>query len=111
VTCTATDNVGNTSSGNFQVLVQAAAAQVGNLIGTVQGFNLAQGIENSLDTKLQSILSALSAAMSGNVGSVCGQLGGFINETRAQSGKKLTVTQANELIARAQQIEAVIGCQ
>lgn len=93
------------------MLVQAAAAQVGNLIATVQGFNLAQGIENSLDTKLQNVFSALNAAKSGDAGSVCGQMGAFINETMAQSGKKLTVAQANQLIARAQQIEAVIGCQ
>ena len=93
------------------MLVQAAAAQVGNLIATVQSFNLAQGIQNSLDTKLQNVLSALNAAVTGNAGGVCGQLSAFINETRAQSGKKLTVAQANQLIARADQIQAVIGCQ
>jgi hypothetical protein len=102
---------GNTVSGSFQVLVQAAAAQVGTLIAAVQGFNLAQGIENSLDTKLQNVLGALNAAVSGNVGSVCSQLGAFLNETTAQSGKKLTIAQANQLVARAQQIGAVIGCQ
>jgi N-acetylneuraminic acid mutarotase len=111
VTCTATDAAGNIASGSFPVLVQAAAAQVDSLIATVHGFNLAQGIENSLDAKLQNVFSALNAAKSGNAGSVCGQMGAFINETTAQSGKKLTLAQANQLIARAQQIEAVIGCQ
>ncbi|HEY6214016.1 MAG TPA: hypothetical protein VIW45_17100, partial [Vicinamibacterales bacterium] len=110
VTCTATDPAGNSASGGFQVLVQAAAAQVANVIAAVQGFNLAQGIENSLDTKLQNVLGALSAAQSGNAASVCGQLAAFINETMAQSGKKLTAAQANQLIASAQQIKAVIGC-
>ena len=51
------------------------------------------------------------AVQNGNYAIVCGQLGAFINETRAQSGKKLTVAQANTLIAAAQQIRAVIGCQ
>ena len=111
VNCTAVDAAGNSVGGSFPVLVQAAAAQVTNLVLTVQGFNLAQGIENSLDTKLQNVLSALNAAKNGSAGSVCNQMNAFINETLAQSGKKLTVAQANQLIASAQRIEAVIGCQ
>jgi hypothetical protein len=111
VNCTAVDRAGNSVGGSFQVLVQAAAAQVSHLIVTVQTFNLAQGIENSLDTKLQNVLSALDAAKNGNVGSVCGQMGALINETMAQSGKSLTVTQANQLLDSARQIRAVIGCQ
>jgi hypothetical protein len=111
VTCTAVDAAGNSVGGSFHVLVQAAAAQVSHLALIVQGFNLAQGIENSLDTKLQNVLSALNAARNGSVGSVCSQLNAFINETTAQSAKKLTVAQANQLIAAAQQIQAVIGCQ
>jgi N-acetylneuraminic acid mutarotase len=110
VSCTATDAASNATSSSFQVLVQAAAAQVSNLIVTVQTFNLAQGIQNSLDTKLQNVLSAMNAALNGNVSSVCGQLVAFINETSAQSGKKLTVAQANQLIATADQIQAVVGC-
>ena len=92
------------------MLVQAAAAQVSALIARVQTFNLSQGIENSLDTKLQNVLAALSAARGGNASNVCGQMGAFINETQAQSGKKLTVAQADQLIAAAQQIRAVLGC-
>jgi hypothetical protein len=111
VTCSATDSFGNTVRGSFHVLVQAAAAQVSGLIAKVQGFNLAQGIESSLDTKLQNVLSALNAAKGGNASGVCGQIGAFINETVAQSGKKLTAAQADQLIATGQQIRAVIGCQ
>ena len=111
VSCTATDAAGNTASGSFTVLVQAAAAQVSQLIVTVQNFNLQQGISNSLDAKLQNVLEALNGATAGNTAAVCNQLAAFINETAAQSGKKLTVAQANQLIATAQQIRAVIGCQ
>ena len=111
VACTATDGAGNTASGSIQVLVQAAAAQVANLAILVQNFNLVQGIANSLDTKLQNILSALGAAQSGSAANVCGQLHAFISETQAQSGKKLTVAQANQLIVAATRIEAVVGCQ
>jgi hypothetical protein len=111
VDCTATDGAGNTASGSIQVLVQAAAAQVANLVILVENFNLVQNIANSLDAKLQNILSALNAAQSGSVANVCGQLNAFINETQAQSGKKLTVAQADQLISAATRIEAVIGCQ
>ena len=111
VTCSATDAANNTVNGTFTVLVQAAAAQVSNLTVTVESFNLVQGIQNSLDTKLQNVLSALSAAVGGNVTNVCNQMSAFINETTAQSGKKLTVAQANQLLVSAQQIRAVIGCQ
>jgi hypothetical protein len=111
VNCTAVDGAGNRVDGSFQLLVQAAAAQVSDLTVTVQSFNLAQGIENSLDTKLQNVLSALNAAKNGSVANVCNQLNAFINQTMAQSGKQLTVAQANQLIAAARQIEAVIGCQ
>ena len=111
VACTATDGAGNTASGSIQVLVQAAAAQVANLSILVQNFNLVQGIANSLDAKLQNILSALGAAQSGSAANVCGQLHAFVNETQAQSGKKLTVAQANQLIVAATRIEAVVGCQ
>jgi hypothetical protein len=110
VTCSAADAAGNSVSGSFNVLVQAAAAQVTALIAKVQSFNLSQGIENSLDTKLQNVVTALNAAKDGNASGVCGQMGAFINETTAQSGKKLSVAQANQLIAAAQQIKAVLGC-
>ncbi|PYR47484.1 MAG: hypothetical protein DMF89_18760, partial [Acidobacteria bacterium] len=111
VNCTATDGAANTATGSFQVLVQAAAAQVANLIVTAQNFNLAQGISDSLDAKLQNILSALNAAQGGSVTNTCNKLSAFINETQAQSGNKLTVDQAGQLIVAAQRIQAVIGCQ
>jgi hypothetical protein len=111
VNCSATDGAGNTASGSFTILVQAAAAQVANLAIVVEDFNLVQGIANSLDAKLQNILGALNAAQTGSAVNVCGQLGAFINETQAQSGKKLTVDQANQLIVAATRIQAVIGCQ
>ncbi len=110
VSCSATDGSANSSSCGFTVSVTAAAGQISNLIGTVQTFNLKQGIANSLDAKLQNILAALNAAQGGSVASTCNQLNAFINETQAQAGKALTVDQANQLITSANRIKAVIGC-
>jgi len=110
VTCTTADAAGNSATASFTVTVLGAVAQVANVINTVVTFNLQSGIENSLDAKLQNVLAALNAAQGGDVVGACGQLGAFINETTAQSGKKLTVAQSNALIAAAQRIRAVIGC-
>jgi hypothetical protein len=40
----------------------------------------------------------------------CSALTDFINETHFQSGKRLTVTQANKLLRKAEQIEETLGC-
>jgi hypothetical protein len=80
---------------------------LGTLLQLVQGFNLPKGMENSLVTKLEHAQAALAA---GDTATACSLLGAFINETRAQSGKKLTAEQAAEMISRADQIRAVLGC-
>jgi hypothetical protein len=54
--------------------------------------------------------TALADLNAGNISSACGDLGGFINHVGAQSGKQLTVGQANQLISAATQIRAVLGC-
>jgi hypothetical protein len=41
---------------------------------------------------------------------VCSDLSDFIDEAQAQSGKGRTVSQATQLIAAAEQIQAVLGC-
>ena len=110
VSCSATDGSGNSSFCGFTVSVTAAAGQISNLIATIQAFNLKQGIANSLDSKLQNTLAALNAAQGGSAAATCNLLTAFINETQAQSGKALTVDQANQLITSASRITAVIGC-
>ncbi len=40
----------------------------------------------------------------------CGTLGAFVNEVKAQKGKKLTTAQAASFTAQAQAIEATLGC-
>jgi hypothetical protein len=126
VQCTATDASGNSSQGSFNVTVDGASAQTANLITLVQSFNLAQGITNSLDAKLQNVLDAFNAVNAGadastgaanlltpnaeNRADACHQLAAFVNSAAAQSGKQLTVAQANQLIAKATQIRAVLGC-
>jgi hypothetical protein len=110
VQCIATDASHNSSQASFTVTVKGADAQTASLIALVQSFNLAQGITNSLDAKLQNVLDALSAANAGNRADACNRLAAFINNVSAQSGKQLTIDQANQLIAKANRIRAVQGC-
>jgi HYR domain-containing protein/galactose oxidase-like protein/FIMAH domain-containing protein len=107
VNCTANDPSGNTASGSFQVVVTGAVTQVNNLINLVNSFHLAHSLQNSLDAKLQDVLTALNA---GQTATACSELTDFIGIVQSQSGRGLTASQANQLIAAAQQIKAVLGC-
>jgi hypothetical protein len=78
------------------------------LINLVNSFNLPKGLQTSLDAKLQDALSTLAE---GDTSTACADLTGFISQVKAQSGKKLAVAQATQLIAAAQQIQAALGCQ
>ena len=80
---------------------------VGDLVNIVQSFNLKQGIANSLTAKLGSAQSAIAR---GDLATACGVLGAFINEVQAQTGKAITASQANELIAMAMAVRSSLGC-
>jgi len=78
------------------------------LIPVVDGFNLQPaGIGVSLDAKLNAALSALAA---GDTATACVDLSDFIDTVNAQSGKKLTDTQADALRAFADSIRTALGC-
>jgi Tol biopolymer transport system component len=81
--------------------------EVSDLVALVQSFNLPHGVESSLLAKLNDALAALSA---GDTATACIDLNAFINETQAQAGKKLTPTQAEQLIALAEDIMSALGC-
>jgi hypothetical protein len=107
VNCTATDPSGNSSSGSFQVVVKGTAAQVKDLIATVNGMGLSSSLQSSLDNKLNDVLTAING---GQTTTACSELTDFIGHIQSQSGKGLTSTQATKLIAAAKQIQAVQGC-
>ena len=74
------------------------------LAGTVKTYNLQEGIENSLDSKLESVLNALDDINANNDISGVNSLEAFINAVEAQRGKKITDDQADKLTADAQAI-------
>ena len=109
VNCTASDAASppDTTTGSFQVVVNGAATQVSNLITTVNSFGLPADIQAGFDTQLQAVQTDLT---NNNPAQACSDLTAFINHVQAQSGKHLTVSQANQLIAAAKQFQAVLGC-
>ena len=107
VTCMASDPSGNRASATFHVAVLSPQIQISNLERTLTTLALSRGTITSLLTKLN---DALAAASAGDVATACASLQDFINETRAQAGKKIPISDANTLSAAAQRIRAVLGC-
>jgi WD40-like Beta Propeller Repeat/HYR domain len=108
VTCTATDSSGNKVSGSFSVTLKGATDQISDLKVLVTSLALPAGTTTSLQAKLN---EALSAANGGDTASACTALNDFISQVRAHAGKKkLSAQDAQDLIAEAQRIQAVLGC-
>ena len=77
---------------------------VKGLIRDVKSMNLHQGIDNSLDAKLNAVLQSLEALNAKQRNDAVAKLQSFVNEVEAQKGNKLTVGQADYLISEAQRI-------
>jgi hypothetical protein len=87
------------------VHVKGAAEQIRDLTVLVGSFDLARGTENSLTAQLR---SALEAVLAGDNAAAGDALQSFIDHANAQSGKKISASQARSLIAAASQIKTVI---
>lgn len=100
--------------GDFEVyaftfqLNDSVADQLNDLIALVRSFNLHDGTEASLITKLQDAVAAVNAS---NTPIACDSLTAFINASQAQSGKKLTAGQVQQLVQSATQVKTDLGCQ
>lgn len=71
----------------------------------------ASGAPSNVTGPLQAKLDAAQAAMDrDNTGAACNQLRAFENQVRAQSGKKLTTAQADDLLTRAAALRTTLGC-
>ncbi len=86
------------------ITVQTAPEATTDLVTVVESFNLQQGIDNSLDAKLDAALGALDDLNQNNDVAAINSLQSFINAVEAQRGKSLTDIQADELVNAAQAI-------
>lgn len=99
-----TDKDGASGTNTFAVNIETPAQAIQDLVITVEGFNLQQGIENSLDQKLQNAVDSLNAENAGNRQDAINKLNAFISSVEAQRGNQLTNSQADLLIAAANKI-------
>lgn len=81
------------------------------LVETVMELNINNGISNALDAKLESALEALDDANAKNDVSACNRLQAFLNSVEAQRGTHLSDSDADKVIADAQEIITALGCQ
>jgi hypothetical protein len=92
------------ANGTLTVLSWSQATT--NLLKQVNDAGLEQGIQNSLDSKLQAALDSFSQ---GNQTAAKNQLAAFLNEVSAQSGKKIDDALADALSASALEILNAVG--
>jgi probable HAF family extracellular repeat protein len=83
------------------------AQAIANLVDMILSFNLHHGTQTSLVSKLN---DALSAIESQDTPRACGDLAALIHEANAQSGKHLTIAQADAIRDAALQIRSQLGC-
>jgi hypothetical protein len=85
-----------------------ASDQIGDLASLVKSFHFKFGIENSLLVKLR---AALNALLLDDATTACVRIQAFMNEARAQQGKKVVnTTQGQEMIDGGSQIRDALGC-
>lgn len=103
VLCVASDVSGNSTSASFQVTVRGAQDQILDLEAFVGSLNLANGLANSLEVKLNS-------ALQDPLAQACSDVTDFINEVNAKTGNPLSGPVAAQLITTANHIRTVMGC-
>ncbi|MFC1574292.1 FlgD immunoglobulin-like domain containing protein, partial [Candidatus Latescibacterota bacterium] len=92
----------------YAIVESGTVYLLNSLIETINGYdNINGGLKNSLTKKLENVIAKLEK---GNKNAAANQLGAFINQVEAKRGKKkgLTNEQADELMAQAQSIIAMI---
>jgi len=100
-TVTAVDTAGNQATLTHDYSVLSAADAIDRLIARVRSLNLHKGAETSLIAKLN---AAKSSLIRKNATAAVNQLGAFINEAEAQSGKKVSASDSDDLISQAARI-------
>jgi hypothetical protein len=105
---TTVNALGSESIPSEFITVKGGVELVGDSIALVRSYNLEFGVQNSLLSKINQAREALSR---GQASVACSIMQAFINDVNAQSGNKLTVIQANQLRAQANNIRAIVCCQ
>jgi subtilisin-like proprotein convertase family protein len=100
---------GSISGGWSLDITAGATAQqnIADLQATVAGLGLPHGLTTALNAKLQDALNDLNAD---DTTGACDSLQAFLNQVKAQTGKKLTTAQAQQLTDAANAIRTQLDC-
>jgi Bacterial Ig-like domain (group 1)/HYR domain len=107
VTCTATDDSGNSSTGSFNVHVLSAAELLRQAQTSLAEYGIDAGLRRSLTAELD---AAARAAERGDDEEACSMISDYQGHVRAQSGKKLSAETAENLLLNADHIRRVLAC-
>jgi hypothetical protein len=111
VSCTATDSLGNPSTGSFTVTVKGAKEQLADLIQkVVYASSLPPSAKTLLIGKLNQLLAHFDPLTPTQRQALCLALQVFKEAVQLQAGKTITQAQAAEWVADANRIRAVLGC-
>ena len=100
-------NPASAFSGVYLLMTPLGVDSIPGLIELIGSFELHKGIEHSLVVKLEHANEALA---DGDVERACNLLRAFINQVNAQTGKKITETQAEEILEAVENIRALLPC-
>jgi hypothetical protein len=98
VTILMTDDDGGSASGGLVVSVNASASPYDRLIRYLEGLGLPKNVLASLEAKLAGLQALL---VKHDYWGLAGKIGAFMNEVRAQRGKKITGQFADEMLRLA----------
>jgi len=85
---------------------QTPAQMVAGLIATVEGWT----IRKKLDRSLVAQLSAVANDIAADNGLACSDLHAVMRHVKAQSGRSLTVAEADELLQEIASLKAALNC-
>jgi len=107
VTLTVADEMGSTDTVSYDVIVLGlnTVDAIEKLIQYIRDMNLNKGTQTSLIAKLNNAIRYINIDDYDEAVAICKA---FINEIRAQSGKKISIDQANYLIEKVQYIISII---
>ena len=108
VTCTAYDAAGNSASDSFVVTVHGAAEQLVALLDDIENLNLSGGTANPM---MNQLLAALRDVENEN-GVSCKKVDDFIRMlTERKKSSEISAADVTQMLADAQRIRRVLGCQ
>ena len=106
--CTSTPKINQLTGTIFLAgHLKTPTEQLTDLAAAVQALDTQAGLKNALGAKVQAVQADVADQ---DVTSACNVLGAFLNQVSAQTGKKLTATQASQLTNWANAIRTTLGC-